>query len=46
MDNSYFSTLKDADINSGIFVFKDVFEVFKFLRYKGWNIDWYAAPNF
>lgn len=46
MDNFYFSTLKDADINSGIFVFKDVFEVFKFLRYKGWNIDWYAAPNF
>lgn len=46
MKEHYFSSLKDVDIHSGTFVFKDVFEVFNFLRFKGWNIGWYAAPNF
>ena len=46
MKEHYFSSLKDVDIHYGSFVFKDVFEVFEFLRFKEWNIGWYAAPNF
>lgn len=40
MDN-----ISAEDINSGRFVFNDIFHVFKYLR-ESWNIGWYAASNF
>lgn len=36
----------DEDVNSGNYVFKDVFEVFDYIKSKGWSIGWYAAPHF
>lgn len=41
-----FSSIPNNDIQSGKYVFKDIFDVYNYIKYKGWNIGWYAAPNF
>lgn len=41
-----FAKISDQDINSGDYVFRDVFDIYKYIKYKGWNIGWYAAPYF
>ena len=46
MDDKFPSMPSDEDVNSDGYVFKDVFEVFKYLKSKGWSIGWYAAPHF
>lgn len=41
-----YSKISSEDINSGKYVFKDVFAVYDYIKSKGWNIGWYAAPQF
>ena len=38
--------IADEEIDSGRYVFPDVFAVYEFLKSKGWNIGWYAGPYF
>lgn len=46
MNDTYLSMPSDEDVNSGKYVFRDVFEVFDYIKSKGWSIGWYAAPYF
>ena len=47
IDNTaYFSSIDADEIRSGAFTFKDVFEVFDYIRWSGWNIPWYNPPRF
>lgn len=38
--------IPSEDINSGKYVFNDIFHVFNYLRESGWNFNWYSAPRF
>ena len=41
------SNVSNEDINSGRYVFSDIFDVYNYLRIKcGWSFGWYAAPHF
>ena len=44
MTTTDFSQINEEDIHSGKYVFRDVFDVGRYLVYKGWNVNWYAAP--
>ena len=46
MNDKFPSMPSDEDVNSDGYVFKDVFEVFNYIKSKGWDIGWYAAPHF
>ncbi len=46
MTTTDFSQINEEDIHSGKYVFRDVFDVGRYLVYKGWNVNWYAAPQF
>lgn len=46
MTTTDFSQINEEDIHSGKYVFRDVFDVGRYLVYKGWNVYWYAAPQF
>lgn len=46
MAETDYSKISSDDINSGKYVFKDVFDVYRYIKSKGWNIGWYAAPQF
>lgn len=46
MTTTDFSQINEEDMHSGKYVFRDVFEVGRYLEYKGWNVIWYAAPQF
>lgn len=38
--------ISPEDINSGKYVFNDIFQVYQYLKGKGWSFGWYSAPHF
>ena len=46
MTKEEFSNINEEDIHSGKYVFRDVFEVGRYLQFKGWRVNWYAPPQF
>ncbi len=46
MTTTDFSAIPGNDIQSGKYVFKDIFDVYNYIKSNGWNIGWYAAPHF
>lgn len=46
MTKEEFSNINEEDIHSGKYVFRDVFEVGRYLQSIGWSVFWYAPPQF
>lgn len=44
--NTDFSIINEEDIRSGKYVFRDVFDVGRYLIFKGFSINWYTMPQF